>query len=479
MQEDYIDLRVYIDILLRRRRIIALFAVLLTLVAFLYSQLTPPVYQSVAGLLVAPKRADLRLTTVLSLSAEDGQRVDLRYRNAALLEVAGSLDIAQRVIDKHSDLAKELRASGPQDLADRVDVTGKDDWVSIKASAPTAQQAAQLASAWVHEVENQINTLYAPDASTEVNLTVEAETAMAKYAADQAALEAFLSQSQRADLEGQIQALRASLDLTTVDVPLANAYRQEGFLQQLLLDAEALKQRVQHDTGSPDNDWGVAMSYIALQLQAFGGQSAGHSLQQRTGGASLDLMTQAASPVNWYLDLSAEPPAVTVNDAENLINILEGRLRLVQEELALSSSQSAVTQARAIDISQIAGELTALQLQLEIENARLRELTSARDASWQTYLALVNKLREVQVESAVAIKEVQIASEPLPPSRPSAPSRMTNMAIGVMSGLLLGTVWALGQAYLGKQMDIDARSRLGRWLLNASGLPNYSPRGSA
>ncbi|HPD40278.1 MAG TPA: Wzz/FepE/Etk N-terminal domain-containing protein, partial [Anaerolineae bacterium] len=198
MEEDYLDLRVYLDVLLRRRRGIALFTALLMLVGWLYSLLTPPTYQAATGLVVAPKRADLHLTAVLSLSAEDAQRVDLRYRNAALVEVAGSAEIAQRVLAADPALMDQLDVRSPSALARKVKVEGKDDWISIQASAPTAELAARLAAAWAHEAEIHINALYAPDSTVADNLEQESQTALGDYQQAQAELEAFLGQSRRA-----------------------------------------------------------------------------------------------------------------------------------------------------------------------------------------------------------------------------------------------------------------------------------------
>lgn len=473
MQEDYIDLRVYLDILLRRRRVIVLIVALLAGAALVYSLVSAPVYRSSTGLVVAPKRADLSLNSALNLTAEDGQRVDLRYRNAALLEIAQSLEIAQRVMENNPDLAPALGVQTPAGLARKVEISGQEDWISIQASAGDSDVAARLASAWAWEAANRINALYAPDIVVQNNLELESQSALKTYQEAQGALESFLSGSRVAELQSQIQKLETSLNWAALDMQLVNTYRQEVLLRQLLQDAEALKQQLQDQTASSGNSWGVAMSFITLQTQVFGGQLAGQSYQQSTDGSSLDLTLAGLTPGVWYLDLSTTPPAVTVADVENLIGVLENKLQRVQVELATPLADSELTQARSAQINALALELTGLRMQLEQESAQLRQLTSARDAAWQTYQALINKLREVQVESAVTIQEVQVAFEPLPSSKPSAPSLVMNVGLGLMAGLLIGVVWALAQAYIGQGAVIPARTKLGRWVLNASGLPNY------
>jgi len=159
MQEDYIDLRVYLDILLRRRRVIVLIVALLAGAALVYSLVSAPVYRSSTGLVVAPKRADLSLNSALNLTAEDGQSVDLRYRNAALLEIAQSLEIAQRVMENNPDLAQALGVQTPGGLARKVEISGQEDWISIQGSAGDSDVAARLASAWAWEAANRINAL--------------------------------------------------------------------------------------------------------------------------------------------------------------------------------------------------------------------------------------------------------------------------------------------------------------------------------
>ncbi|MBN1921128.1 MAG: hypothetical protein JW892_07795 [Anaerolineae bacterium] len=479
MQEDFIDLRVYVDILLRRRRVIVLLAALLAGAALLYSLLSAPVYRAKTGLVVAPKRADLSLTTALDLSAEEYQRVDLRTRNAALVEIARSLEIAQRVMENHPDLASALEVETPGALAAKVEVSGKDDWISIQVSAGNPDLAARLASAWAQEAEKRINTLYAPDAVIENNLGLESQSALETYQETQVALEDFLRQSRVAEIQSQIKKLETSIDWSALDLQLMNIYQQEVLLNQLLRDAEALKQQLQRDAGSSSNSWGVAMSFITLQTQTFSGHLVGSSYRQNLAGLSMDLTSRGVNPGTWYLDLSATPPLVTVADVESLMRVLEAKLEQVQAELATPIADNALTQARSAQINDLAQELTRLRLELEQENAQSRQLVSARDAAWDTYQALIKKLREVQVESAVTSQEVQIAFESVPPSKPSEPRLVMNVGFGLIAGLLLGVVWALLQGYVGKASLIPARTKLGRWLLNASGLPNYPPQAAS
>lgn len=474
MAEDYLDLRVYFDILLRRRRVILLLVLLFAGVAYAYSRTLPSEYRAATGLVVAPNRANLTLSDALQLSAEDGQRVDLRYRNAALLEVARSIQIAQAVLVQEPDLVTALNTSNPARVARMMDISGKDDWISIQAKAPTPRLATQLARAWVHETANRINTLYAVDAVVEANLEAEAATAWEDYLQTQTALEDFLRGSSSAEIEGQIRRLETSLAWTTLDVELVNTYRQEALLKQLLLDAEALKLRLQRDAVATP-DWGVAVAFINLQSQAFGGQLAGQSFQQSDTLGSLSFSLPGTISGNWQFDLSGAPPAVTVADVEALIAVLNGKLATVQAQLAETFGTGSGLQERAPQIEVIAQELTLLRAQWEQEQARQLQLSAVRDAAWQTYTALVNKLREVRVERAVAIQEVQVAFEPFPPLSRSAPKVSINTAIGAVAGLLLGVVWALGQAYLGQGLVIKTRVKLLDWGLNASGLPNFTP----
>lgn len=473
MTDEFIDLRVYFDLLLRRRRIILLLTLLLAGLVYAYSQTLPSEYRAVTGLIVAPNRANLRLPGDLQLSAEDGQRIDLRYRNAALLEVARSIHIAQTVLLQEPDLVQALGTSNPARVARMVEISGKDDWIGIQAKASTPQLATRLARAWVHAAAERINRLYAVDAVIEVNLEAEAQNTWADYLQKQAALEAFLGENSIASLEAQIQSLETSLAWTAFDMKLVNALRQETQLQELLLDAEMLKQKLQR--GSAEPDWGTVVAFINLQTQAFGGQLAGQVVP-----VSQSFTVQEAALGSLHFDLSGPPPTITVADVETLIGVLQNKLAMVQAQLTtLAESEGGVgDQGRTLSIEGLAQELTALRARLEQEQARQRQLTSARDAAWQSYLALTNKLQEVRVERAVAVQEVQVAFDPFPPAQRSAPKVLTNTAIGALAGLLLGVVWALGQAYLGQGLVINTRWSWLGWLLNASGLPHYPPAGA-
>jgi uncharacterized protein involved in exopolysaccharide biosynthesis len=92
-------------------------------------------------------------------------------------------------------------------------------------------------------------------------------------------------------------------------------------------------------------------------------------------------------------------------------------------------------------------QLRSLQSQLENEQARLNDLTSARDLTWQAYQALAQKETEVR-NNLQTSSSVTLASPAVPPVEPASRGVVRNTLIGAALGFLLSLTWVLGSVWL-------------------------------
>jgi uncharacterized protein involved in exopolysaccharide biosynthesis len=185
--------------------------------------------------------------------------------------------------------------------------------------------------------------------------------------------------------------------------------------------------------------------------------------------------------------LTGEPPALTVEAVKQMVTGLENKHALVQaqidevikqlgnvESVKSTSEDENELQQQSTTLST---ELAALQARLEEQEARMSQLTEARDVAWTTYTSLANKAREINVEKSVSASESRLAFEALPPANPSAPNKKLNTAVAGALGLMLGVFSAFMIEYLIPESSADTRRDfVSAWLLaEASGLPGFDP----
>ncbi|MCD4739119.1 MAG: hypothetical protein K8R89_07665, partial [Anaerolineae bacterium] len=264
-EEEFIDLRVYLDILLRHRRVIIVVTLVAAIMAFMGSAVLPPTYEAQAALSVGSRRSNITLTEDFVLSEEEATLVGLRGQETALAEIAQSLAVAEMVASTQPGLLEEEQSSNV--LVHAIEVQPKGDLLLLTASAGDPQQAAALANAWMEAVSTQIDVVYALLPETVAEIESQRDIAQQEYKEAQSKLEALLESSQLADLQSRVQVARASLDkyedslaqsaasryteqINEQKKRLATLYAEEGRIQQQLLNAQSLARQLSERAGS-------------------------------------------------------------------------------------------------------------------------------------------------------------------------------------------------------------------------------------
>ncbi|HDN80801.1 MAG TPA: hypothetical protein ENG33_10100 [Chloroflexi bacterium] len=450
--EEEIDLRQYIEVLLRYKYWIIACTLIAAIAAFVVSSFLPPTYEAEASLAMLRIRSEVTFEPKFKTLSEEEllPHIDLKARREALTSLAGSGTIAAAVLENNRERLAQV-AERVDDLMGMVKVENKGALILIKVQSRDPILAADIANAWAKEAEKHINAVYGQPEQPVAEVKAQAEEAQKRYQEAQKALEVFLAQSRIPELEREIKYRQELIEsyrkalaqnesalydkyLETQRGILSDYYAELASIEHVLLDARNLQKQMERMGTAPAGEWANALGFIGLQNRALG-----------ISGQQLQVV------------LSEEAPAADPEDVRLLVSTLEEKAKEIRAQIARLNEQLLSTESITVTFSssdplrqrieELTGELTGLQAQLEAEQARKKELESERDLAWETYQTVARKLAEVEVAQQVPGSEVRFAARALPPERPVAPRRLMNTAIAGTLGLMLGVFGAFFAEY--------------------------------
>ncbi|HYN86981.1 MAG TPA: Wzz/FepE/Etk N-terminal domain-containing protein, partial [Ardenticatenaceae bacterium] len=216
--EQELDLRQYIDVVVRRWRLIVTIAVLAALVAGIRSWNAPTSYRAVATVAIIKSKPEIVLDENFKTLTEENlgtaTRGTTEARKSALVGLVRNVAIAQRVLERLDP--QFAPASGrPTSLMGKVSgqLVEDADLIEISVSDPNPERAAAIANAWAIEYEQYVNTLYS-GAPTEYSAAVseEVERAQLQHQESQEAVEGFIVDNQIDELTRQIAEKRSIIE---------------------------------------------------------------------------------------------------------------------------------------------------------------------------------------------------------------------------------------------------------------------------
>jgi succinoglycan biosynthesis transport protein ExoP len=460
--EEEIDLRRYVEVLLKYKFWIAGLAVLAVAVAFVVASRRPAVYEAQASLAMLRVRSEMTLEPkFITLSEEDvSPRTDIKSLRETLVTLVESPSVAaavsQQLEEQLNGVAESIRK-----LQAKVTVGNKGDLITIQARDQDPQLAAAIANAWAQQAEVYVNSIYGQTSQPVQELQTQFQDVQDKYLAAQADLEVFLAQNQIPELEREVKhhqdliaGYQASLTNNEAAVYdkalennlriLTNYYAELANTERVLVNARVFYEELH--SGGAAAEWSRALAFIGLQNRAFGVD--GQQLQ---------------------ITLAGDAPAMEAQDVEQLIRVLEEkavdvRAAIVQQEQRMFEAGEVTLAASGETplgqrIQSLTLEMLNLQSQLEAESARQRELTQARDLAWEAYQTVARKLAEAEVAVQVPGSEVRLATQALRPERPVARGRLMNTAIAGMLGLMVGTFGAFAVEWWRQEPLVDEKAR--------------------
>lgn len=386
----------------------------------------PRQYSSSATLLLTRSRSVLELADQFPTINEN---IDSRSRLDALLSIASSDAIANQVIrDVGDQLPEDYRTRS--DLRSAVEISSKGDTILIKASMETPEDAMAVASAWARHAVRAINQAYSGVQPLE-QIDSQLSTAQQSYQQAQKELENFLETSPVALLENQISQAQELLNLMagkpTRQIQLYESRRQGAL--SISLQARALLAQIESGSRSQAGAFGDALAVTLARANLLG------------------LTTSDQQPATPYLlQVNLQPEVeldseLAASDLRALAALAETEAAALDREIQAQYAQLYGPQSLP-EIEAAASHLSELKTRLEAALSRQKELQSARDLSWQTYQALVEKSAELR-NTAQVNDYVSLAADAVLPDQPDQRGLLVMAALGALAGVVLGSLWSL------------------------------------
>lgn len=240
--DDEIDLRKYLDTLIKRWReivIITIAIVALTAAAVLTLRIAlAPAYESEATVAIVRTQTQVNLDERFTTSSGEVTNADVNSRRSALLGLVFNGAIAERVINELGDALSEKERQ-PAALLRSIDAalsssggrTAQSDLIAITARADSPEKAAAIANTWARHYVQEVNRIYGqvPDEMI-ASVQSELDQARTNYEAAQRDLEQFLATSPVNSLRRQAQETQEAISA----LQRANTEALSSYVQEIL-----------------------------------------------------------------------------------------------------------------------------------------------------------------------------------------------------------------------------------------------------
>lgn len=440
--EDEIDLRKYLETLLRWwREIIAITVgvVLFAILAITIMRIALPLqYITSSDVAIVRTISDVNFderfrTSEEELGTDTGSR---SARRSALLGLVTTGAIAQRVIADIGDTLDESEQN-PANLLQMVDAEAvlqagsrtDSDLIRILVTADDPEKAAGIANSWARNYVSEINAIYS-EVPDEILTSIQAELAEAEqsYLTAQTNLETFIANNRIDELTALLTVLQQQV---SQEVSLQQALlRQWQTVQEALNTAEMLHAQI--ETGG---DGAVRSAMPALQVLKIG----------LYGRASEQLQVEMRD----FPEITAD---AMLQDITGIVTSLQNQLQVLETQIDTNNEQLRPTADNTDPIHAVLQELSDTKALLEAEQARQRQLNQQRDLNWETFRTLSNKVAELNLTRAAASSEVRFGSEAIAPSEPT---RRVSLSIGVLVAGFIGLFAALLIVIIAEIVDIS------------------------
>ena len=512
-REEEIDLRVYIDILLRWWWLPVLLAVVAGLAAFVVTSLPPTTYEATAGVVSMRSRAEISLGSGFDTTTEDdliqvgGQIIatnamwEKNYlRMNTLVGLVHNGAVAQTVsAELEGVLPDEERE--PSVLIDRISAQvlqlegskESSDTIQITAIHEDPETAAAIANTWARAYADYVNAVYGETTYAPfVDIEQQVADARAEYDVVQETLLTFLTEDDRiSELERQIVEEEMIVD------KLREARQTDDVANRLLLlkvfelEREDLVKNITRDWNRKSELVGLIQEAALMREQLVRGgeasaQSSGLALlafKSRVFSAadglpfdtldiqapSIDALSPTRTAREQIADLDALIPAMEEEVATLETSITEQSEALLAGEgyaflAELSPDQPTLSSGTMHSpLSQEIADREMAIRSLKAELARLEQvhidLQQARDLAWTAYSSLLPIVQEMSIASTAESSEVRFASPALPRRQPVSRGRLQPMAIAMVAGFMLGVFGAFLFDYIGMDSPLQLRRR--------------------
>lgn len=499
--EDEFDLYPYVLTLKKNWKLIIFLAMIAGAAALVFSLLQPRTYSSTSTIIGTYRRPVLTLSDEFSTITNNG---DARNKQQAFLTISNSDEIALVVYEMFSDQLPDDMLL--EDFKNQVEISDQGDAILVTASFENPALSAEIANVWADETIKAINIAYG-DSLPLAPIQTQIIEARDTYLLAQADLEKFIEENQIITLERNISEAQQVLDILQVallgiinthlssQVDLVSQQADQYFktlsdqtqivfssqveeqfrllsffstrrtdLEELLVQAEALKEQLGSGNRSISGDSGDALALFLMRTQAFGIET-----ETNLDITLTEFTNLQDSEINYVADINSIIEQIEVEldktdaslqelsilmasgseyqyfespDADN--PLFQAGLQSLNSlmDLNLPSSLTPDYSGSALEtqIVELTSGIQTLQAELEGELARQREMENERDLAEQAYQALLVKETEIKAGSQTS-NEVALAGSAVVPTKPDSRGTITNTVLAGIVGGMLAVVW--------------------------------------
>lgn len=380
-----IDLRPYIEVLLKYKYWIGGLAIMAAVLAFIVTSLIPPKYQATTLIIASKPRYELEFDTRSqnNLNTAIEILVQTQYRTYPVLATSGQL--LQQLADEVDQPVAELQKNLVAELQTRTNL------LALQVTGPEPVTAAAVANRWAELFIEKTNALYGNSAE----------------------LEEYREQQQS-----------ITQTLAEADAALVRFRAENGFGFQ----------------GNGNADLGLMGRRLAGRNNLLADYET-ELVRLKQMGREIELLAQTTT--------SDTAPVVTAGLLAEMINhgvvdeAQPGQIRL--EALEPATALAALDQAIQARISAVETEMeplrteiTTLQAELAARQQTLEQLVRDRNVKAEAYGLIARKVQEVQMNSG----EVRLASAAAATVEALPRDRLRNTAIAGVLALMAGAFGA-------------------------------------
>jgi uncharacterized protein involved in exopolysaccharide biosynthesis len=402
--EDEIDLRVYINVLVRHWRLVVALTLLAGAAAFVVSLLLPTKYRATAVVVVTRPLYQFQFSPAIQNLPETVQQGLLTGK--AALELATSDAMLQQVLHEVGDeLPSEER--NLVSIKEMLTAKGGSDpsIVNLSVLNRDPQRVTRIANTWASLYVRQVNDLYSQ--SGEQLEFFEGQLTQAKNDLDEAdqALVDFQKRNDSTILQAQLSAKQSALS----DYLVLNES-----LKLLLQNVSSLQDQLARQPADTASTLGDDLAVLSLQINA--------------------LNAQSGIPIQLQLPSTGTLSNKTVSQQADYLAGLAKTIEAKQSEVK--------RQAEALPI-----EIRTLQGQIQETSTEAVRLTRQRDLAQTVYTTLAQKVEETRIAAQDTSGRTRLASSAVVPEKPVSKRLLGNTAIGIALGLLVGVMGVFAVEY--------------------------------
>jgi uncharacterized protein involved in exopolysaccharide biosynthesis len=382
-------------------------------VALAFSFSSPPVYDAEVDIASVKSYTQLSLSpgfqTVSEAQAQNLYTVDPTERQKALLELARSSEVATAVI---AQLGPNFDSEGLNvaDLVEKVNVKTNGDLIQITVQHEDPKKAAQIASVWGDAFAKLVNQLYTESPTSQDQIQGQVSQAWQSYQSAEAAVVQLVGANQVDTLKREIEAKQNTL---------SDLYASQRQLDLFLQDARSLQDLVSKDPSVSSFDAGNRLALLMIQAKA------------------ATIAAPPAAPLQLQVTTGSlnDTPATGIRSQ---IDALVASAQVRQQQVQAKLKDPVLPQ-----------QILAMQKELEDQNAKMLQLTSARDLAWTVYTGLVSKAQELEITAHSGGTIVRVAGPVVEPTIPVGSRKI----LIILLAALIGCMISLGIAFLLEFVD--------------------------